>query len=91
MDRNNLPNSFFHTVEWKKMKICATFGNIFEELSPSSTKWTLQVRVEVSKEASLAERIKLWAIIEALDKLGKIKNGLCKYMKAFKKFAEAEL
>lgn len=71
----NLPDSFSHTVERKK--ICIPIENIFEELSPSSTKWTLEAE------------IKGWITEKFLR--GREEEFKSKYMEPFKKFAEAEL
>ena len=71
----NLPDSFSHSVEWRKY--CIPIENIFEELSPSSTKWTLEAE------------IKGWIIERILR--GREEEFKSKYMEPFKKFAEAEL
>ena len=71
----NLPDSFSHSAEWGKN--CIPIENIFEELSPSSTKWTLEAE------------IKGWIIGGILG--GREEEFKSKYMEPFKKFAEAEL
>ena len=70
----NLPDSFSHIdklMKWNR----AIVENTFEELSPSSTKWTLQAELR-------------FIIRPPGGKLDKIESA---YTEPFKKFAEAEL
>lgn len=74
----NRNDPFSCTYEIKKC--CATVEDIFEELSPSSTKWTLRAELVFSG----------FMKIVAGGMQGKIKSEIYKCMEAFKKFAEGE-
>lgn len=81
----NLPDSFSHIDEPKDWNCHVTFENAFEELSPSSTKWT--VTAEFILTGNWMER----EIMKRVMSEEKIEKEICEYMKAFKEFAEAEL
>ena len=82
--RGDPPGSFSHTDKPKDWNCHVTFENTFEELSPNSTAWTLLVEVSAG---SMTMEIK----VKALEMSGTIRKEICKYMEAFKEFAEGEL
>lgn len=76
--RGDPPGSFSHTDEEKRC--LATFVNTFEELTPGSTRWT--VTAEFIFTGNWIER-------EIMKRV--MSKEICKYMEAFKEFAEGEL